>query len=134
LPFVIQIALRDSHRAGRFEDEVIFLLHLVRHEPIGDPARDDDVVLRAITELAENGLERSPSFEDKDHFVRAAILIVLKFAVGLLRPRPIGGHVFVEEHRDATGVEIAAPRNVRRLDVMMAQRTVRDLLRRPILD
>ena len=64
--------------------------------------------------------------KNEDDFVRAAVLVVFEFAVGLFRPRAVSGHVLVEEHRDAAGVEIAPARNLRGLDVVMAQRTVRD--------
>ena len=134
LPLVIQITLRDPHRAGRLQDKIIFLLHLVGHEAIGDAPRDHNVIFRAITQLAKNRFQRPAAVENEDHFVRSAVLVILELAVGLLRPGPVGGHVGIEKHRDAAGVKIAAPRNLGCFDMVMAQRTLRDFLRRPVLD
>ena len=88
LAFVIEIAFWNSHRADRFEDEVIFFLDVVGHEPVGDPARDDDVIFRAIRQLAENGLERAAALEDEDDFVRATVPVILELVVGLWPAAP----------------------------------------------
>ena len=69
----------------------------------------------------------------EDDLIGAAVLVIFEFAVSLFRARAVSGHVRVEEHRDAAGVEIAPPRNLGGLDVVMAQRTLRDFFRRPIL-
>ncbi len=85
LAFVIQITLRNPNRAGGFQDQIIFLLHLVGHQSIGDAARDDNVVFRAITQLAENRLERAAAMKDEDDFIGAAVLIILEFTVRFFR-------------------------------------------------
>src|SRR5207253_4368627 len=54
--------------------------------------------------------------------------------VRLRRPGAIGDYVLVEQHRDATGVEIAAPRDVGRFQVMMPQRAVGHLFWFPLFD
>ncbi len=59
---------------------------------------------------------------------RAAVLVVLVFAVGFLRPAAVRGHVLIEKNRDTPGVNVAAPRNVRRLQMMMTKRAVGDFL------
>ena len=40
----------------------------------------------------------------------------------------------IEQHRDAAGVKIAAARNLRRLEMMMTERTIGDFFRLPMLD
>ena len=72
--------------------------------------------------------------KDKDDLVRATVFIILEFVVRLRRPGAIRGHVLIEQHRDAAGVKIAAARNVRRLQMMMPQRTVGNFLRFPMFD
>src|SRR5947209_4970538 len=127
LTFQVQVTARDANRTGRFEDEVIFFLHLIGHESISDPARNHDVVLGTVTQSSEGTLEGSPTLEDKDDFVRAAVPEILVFAVGLLRFQPVSDHVLVEEHRDPAGVEVAPARDVRCLEMMMAERRVGNL-------
>ena len=69
----------------------------------------------------------------EDDLIGAAVLVIFEFAVSLFRARAVSGHVRVEEHGDAACVEITPPRNLGGLDVVMAQRTLRDFFRRPIL-
>jgi len=85
LAFLIQITLRNSHRTAGFEDEIILLFYLIGHEPVSDAARDDDVILRAITLLSENRFNCAAAFEDKDDLIGAAVLIILELAVRFFR-------------------------------------------------
>ena len=87
----------------------------IGHEPVGNAARDYNVIFRAITQSSERAFQGSPTFEDEDNLVRPAVSIILEFAVALLRFLPVRDHVLIEKHRDAAGVEIAFPRNVRGL-------------------
>ena len=128
LAFLIQITFRNSDRPDRFENQIIFFFNLVRHEPVGDPARNDDVIFGAIALFTEDGLECAAAFEDEDDLIRAAVFVILELLVCLCRPRAIRDDVLVEQNRDAPGVEIAAARNVRRFEMMMAERTIGDFL------
>src|SRR4029453_8194410 len=107
-----------------FENQMVFLFDLIRHHPVGDAARNDDVVFGAITELSKNRFHRPAAVKNEENLVGATVLVILEFCVRLPRLRAISGHVFVEKHRDTAGVEIAASRNVRGLKMMMSQRTV----------
>src|SRR5207248_1730580 len=89
---------------------------------------NDNVIFRAITLFAEDRLERAAPFEDEDDFVGTAVLVIFELTVRLLRPRAPRCHVLVEQNRDAPAVEIAATRNVRGLQMVMTQRTVRCFL------
>src|SRR4029077_9171450 len=64
----------------------------------------------------------------------ATVFVILELVVGFRRFRAVGGHVLIEEHRDAAGVEIAATRDSRRRQMMMTQRTIGDFLRLPMFD
>src|ERR1044071_5377603 len=105
---------------------MIFVIHLVGHELVGDAAGNHDVVFGAITLLAENRFERATTFEDEDDLIGAAVLVILVLAVGIFRASPPGSHVLVEQNRDAARVEIALAGNVRGLQMVMAQRTISD--------
>ena len=72
--------------------------------------------------------------EDENNLVRATIFVILELVVGFRRFGAVGGHVLIEEHRDAAGVEIAATRDGCRLQMMMTQRTIGDFLRLPMFD
>src|SRR5438552_7364164 len=128
LTLLVQIPFRNTHRPGGFKNQVIFFLHFIRHEPVSDAARDDNVIFGAVALLSEYGLERAAAFEDKDNFVGAAVLIILELAVRFLRPRSPRGHVLIKQNRNPSGVDIAAARNLRRLQMMMPERAVGDFL------
>src|SRR5207245_6716736 len=124
LAFLIQITLRNSHRTARFEDEIIFLFYLIGHEPVSDAARDDDVILRAITLLSEDRFNCTAAFKDKDDLIGAAVLIILELAVRFFGARAPCSHVLIEKNRNAAAVKIALARNVRRAQMMMSQRAI----------
>src|SRR6266480_5674964 len=65
LAFVIQIALRNPDRAGRLENELIFLFNFVRHQSISNSSRDHDVIFRAITQFTENAFQCAAAMKDK---------------------------------------------------------------------
>src|SRR5207253_2770122 len=122
--FAVQIALRNSDRSSRFENKIIFFLHVIGLETVSDPARDHDVIFRAIPLLTENGLDRPTAFEDENDFVGAAVFIILELSVFLLGAAAPRGHVLIEENRHAATIEIAATGEVRRAQMMMPQRAV----------
>src|SRR6266498_758031 len=134
LALVIQITFRNTNRANRFENQVVFLFHFVRHHPVGDAPRNDDVIFSAIMELSENCFYRSAAMKNEDDLVGAAVLVIFEFVIRLCRLRAISGHVLVEKHRNSAGVEIAASRNVRSFKMMMSQRTVGDFFQLVIFD
>src|SRR2546423_14327576 len=103
---------------------MVFSCSWARKEPVSDAARDEDVILRAITLLSENRFNCTAAFEDKDDLVGAAVLIILELAVRFFRARAPCGHVLIEKNWNAPAVEIALSRNVRRAQMMMAQRAV----------
>ena len=78
LAFVIEITLWNSNRANRFENQIIFLLNFIRHEPVGDATRNYDVIFRAVSQFAENRFKRPAPFEDEDDFVCATVLVILE--------------------------------------------------------
>ena len=113
LALVIQITFRNANRTKGFENQMVFLFDFIRHHPVGDAAWNDNVIFSAITELSENRFHSPAAVKNEDDLVGTTVLVILKFIIRLCWPRAISGHVFVEKHRDTTGVEIAASRNVR---------------------
>src|SRR2546429_6094375 len=103
---MIQITRGNADRPARFEDQVIFLSQVIWDEAVSNATRDNDVIFGAVTQFAERALQRSPTLENEDDFVGAAVPVILEFAVGLLGLLPIGNHVLVEEHRDPAGIKI----------------------------
>src|SRR5207245_10449160 len=85
LAFAVHITLRDSDRAGGFEDQIIFFFHFVWHQPVSDSARNHDVIFGPITLFPENTLQCSAAFKNEDDLIGAAVLVVLVFALGFLR-------------------------------------------------
>src|SRR5207253_9600206 len=61
-------------------------------------------------------------------FVGAVVLMMLDPAVRCIRPRSPRGHVLIKQNRTSSGVDIAAARNLRRLQMMMPERAVGDFL------
>src|SRR5437667_3494426 len=114
LAFVIQVTLRNPHRPGRLENKIILLFNIVRHDSVSDAARNDNVILGPIRQLAENRFNYTAAVENENDLIGAAVFVILEFVVGLCWLRAVRGHVLVEKHRDASGVEVAAPWNVRR--------------------
>ena len=57
LPVLVPVAARDLDQARRLEDEVA--LRPLRHEAVGRPARDDDVVALPVRQVAEDRLQRA---------------------------------------------------------------------------
>ena len=72
--------------------------------------------------------------KNENDLIRATVLVIFEFVTGLRGSRPVRGHVLIEQHRNAAGVEVAATRDVRRFQMMMAQRTVRHFFRLPLFD
>src|SRR5207237_506263 len=87
-----------------------------------------DVILRPITLLSEDRFNCAAAFEDENNFVGAAVLVVLELAVRFLGTRPPRRHVLIKKNRNAAAIKIAAPRDVRRAQMMMTQWTVRRFL------
>ena len=134
LPLMVQVTLRNSHGTRRFEDEIIFFFNIVRYDPVSDAAGNDDVIFRAIGQFSENGFNHAATLKDEDDLIGATVFVILELVVRFRRFRPVCGHVLIEQHRYATGVQIPATRNVRRFQMMMAQRTIGDLFRFPMFD
>src|SRR5207253_10425206 len=61
-------------------------------------------------------------------FVGAVVLMMLDPAVRCIRPRSPRGHVLIKQNRTSSGVDIAAARDLRRLQMMMPERAVGDFL------
>src|SRR5437764_7804553 len=120
------MALWNSDRPDGFENQIILLLHLVGHELVSNSARNHDVILGAITLLTEDGLECAAALEHKDDLIRAAVLVILILAVRFFRARTPSGHVLLEKNRDPSGADIAFPRTVRRLAILIRERASRD--------
>ena len=120
--------MRNSHRPDGFENQIIFLFNFVRHELVSNSARNHYVILGAIPLFTENGFECAAAFENKDDLISAAVAVVFKFVVSLRRSCAIRGHVLIKQNRNATCVEIAFARNIRRFQMMMPQRAVSDFL------
>src|SRR5258707_14427079 len=115
--------IRRPPRSTLFPYTTLFR-SFIGHEPISDAARDDDVILRAITLLSENRFNCTAAFKDKDDLIGAAVLIILELAVRFFGARAPCGHVLIEKNRNAAAVEIALSRNVRRAQMMMSQRAI----------
>src|SRR3982751_3976463 len=120
--------MRNPNRADRLQDQVIFFFHFVRHEPVGDSTRNDNVIFGAVALFTENGLKRSAAFEHKNDLVRTAIAVILEITVGLFRSRSIRDHVLVKQDRNPASVEITSPWDAGRLEMMVPERAVSDLL------
>src|SRR5439155_21168548 len=121
LTLFVQITLWNPNRADRLENQVIFFFNLVRHDSVGNSARNHYVIFGAVALFSENGLERSATFEHKDDLVRPAISVVLEIAVGLFRWGSICDYVLVKQNRNPASIEITSARNVRCLEMMMPQ-------------
>src|SRR6267378_2292135 len=112
LPLVIQVTLRNPDRPDRFENKVILLLNVVRNQPVGDSAWNDDVILGAIRQVAENRFHHAAAAKHKNDLIGAAVFIILKLVVRLRRLGAVRDHVLIKQHRNTSGVEIAASRDV----------------------
>src|SRR3954453_17874690 len=123
LTFVIQVPLRNSDRASRFENQIILFLHFVGHEPICNAAWNNDIVFGPVAKLTKNRFECATAFKDKNDLIGAAILVILEVTVSFFRERPISHHVLIKENGNTTAIEIATPGNGRRFEMMMAKRT-----------
>src|SRR5215475_1816780 len=134
LPLVIQITLGNPDRADRFENEIILLLNIVRHQSVGDSTRNDDVILSAIRQFAENRLHHATAAKHENDLIGTAIFVILKLVIRLCGPGAIGDYILVKQHRDASGVEIAAAQDISCLQMVMAQRTIGDFFRFPMFD
>src|SRR5262249_35562077 len=66
LPLVIQIALRNPNRTDRLENEIILLLNVVRDESVGDSTGNDNVILSAIRQFAENRLHHAAAVKHEN--------------------------------------------------------------------
>src|SRR5438874_175424 len=106
---------------------MVLVFDFVRHHPIGNSARDNDIVFGAIPQFAENTLQYAAAVKNKNNLIGAAVLVILEFVVCLRRLRAIRRHVLIEKHRDPSRVEIAAPGNRCSAQMMMTQRTISDL-------
>src|SRR4026209_1698766 len=124
LALVIQVTLGNPNRTDWFKNEIILLFNFVRPQPVGNSTRNDNVILGAIRQFAKNGFHHAAAVKHKNDLIRAAVFIILKFVVRLCRPGAVRDHVLIKQHRNAAGVEIAAPRNISCLQVMMSQRTI----------
>src|SRR5207244_10751570 len=98
------------------------------HEPISDAARNHDVVFGAVSLFAEHAFNRASAFKHKDNLVGATVPVILEFTVCFLRPAAICGHVLIEQDRDPSGINVAETWNLRRLQMMMSERTIGDFL------
>ena len=128
LAFLVHVTLRNSHRPDRFKDQIIFLFNFIGHESISNSTGNDNIVFRAISLFSENRFECSAAFKDENNLIGAAIAIILVLTVSFLRTRPICSHVLIKENRNASGIEIAAPRNVRGFQMVMTKGAVGDFL------
>src|SRR5947208_15916013 len=120
--------MRNPNRADRLQDQVIFFFHFVRHEPVGDSTRNDNVIFGAVALFTENGFNRSAAFEHKNDLVRTAIAVILEITIGLFRSRSIRDHVLVKQNRNPARVEIASTWNAGGLEMMVPERAVSGFL------
>src|SRR3954452_2693342 len=119
LAVLVPIAARDLDQAGRLEHEVALLLALGA-EPVGRPARDDEIVALPVRHVAEDGLERARSFVHEDDLVALA---VAEEVVHLLLRAAEGDLDIVVPHQHAPPGDLVPLRvDVVRLEVAMRVR------------
>src|SRR5262249_60798676 len=127
-------ASRKRNRPDRLENEIILLATAARDEPGGDSTGNDDVFLSPKRQFAENRPHPAAAVKHENDLIGAAIFVILKLVICLCRPGAIGDYILVKQHRDASGVEIAAAQDISCLQMVMAQRTIGDFFRFPMFD
>ena len=108
LPVVVPIALRRLDLRRRLEVQDPMRARLVRVQPPGRADREDEVVARAIGEVAEDGPAHAAALVDEEHLVGDAVPVELALGHRLRRTDDAEDDVVVEVQRDPAAHDVAA--------------------------
>ena len=119
----MQVALRDAHRVGGFENQVIFLSHIIGHESVNGATGYDDVVVLFVAQPAKVTFQPTATGPHKNHVVALSVAVeIITLRHRGSRTTTAASDVGIIHQGYPARIWITGARNLCRLEVVMAQR------------